>query len=269
MKQEIEALLKLLDGDSTTFDRLESSLTLLKGINSTIDKKIEQALLPLKNLRNLQEGDVIELTAENLPERDEKEKRRKRALLLLLKSIRELRSEIERVQKEWDRQKKGEQGGVESLGKIAAFAKGPFGIITLAAVLAVAGLLFLNKGRGQNQSSVASASPTPSPLTTPTPTPSPRTSPSPISGESILVITYDGAKIPLSQLAVRTGPDCTNSPDEAPHYHAANGHYVTALDGTQIDDPGGCAFGKVSETKVEEISSPENASPAQSGQTVF
>lgn len=269
MKQKIEALLKLLDGDSTTFDKLESSLTLLKGINSTVDEKIDQTLLYLKNLRNLQEGDVIELTVENLPEKDEKDKKRKRAILFLLKSTRELRSEIERVGREWDSQKRGEQSSSESLSKILAFAKGPFGVITLAAVFAAAGLLFLNNGKGQTQLSVASALPTPSPVTTPTPTPSARTSPSPVSGERIQVITFDGAKIPLSQLAVRTGPDCTNSPSEVSHYHAANGHYVTALDGGQINDPGGCAFGKVNETQVEEVSVPENASPAQSGPAAF
>lgn len=272
LRQKIEAAVKVLNGESTTFDKLESALALVKGANPNIDKKLDRVLFHLSNLRNLQEGDVVELTLANLPERDEKEKKRKKAILFLLRSIRELRSEIERVQKELSREERGEQTSTQTLGNTFAFAKGPFGIITLVAVGVVVAALFLNRGQSQKSTAI-SVFPTPSPVVaTPSPAPataSPRVSPSPVSGGKVKVITFDGKKVPLSQLEVLTGPDCTNSPSEAPHYHAANGQYVTSVDGTQINDPGGCAFGKVSETAVEEISPSNDASQVQFERTVF
>lgn len=271
LRQKVEAAAKVLNGESTTFDKLESALTLLKGASPNVDKKLDRVLFHLSNLRNLQEGDIVELTLASLPERDEKEKKRKKARLILLRAIGELRSEIERVQKDLSKEERGEQTSTQTLGNTFAFAKGPFGIITLVAVGVVATLLFLNRGKSE-KSAIISVSPTPSPaVATPSPvsqTPSPR-SPSPVAGGKIQVITFDGKKVPLSQLDVLTGPDCTNSPSEAPHYHAANSQYVTSLDGTQINDPGGCAFGKVSETAVEEISPSEDASQVQFDRTVF
>lgn len=272
LRQKIEAFGKVLNGESTTFDKLESALALLKGASPNIDKQLDRVLLHLANLRNLQEGDIVELTLANLPERDEKEKKRKKAILFLLRSIRELRSEIERVQKELSRGERGEQTSTQTLGNTFAFAKGPFGIITLVAFGVVVAALFLNRGQPQKSTTI-SVSPMSSPaVATPSPvsaTSSPRVSPSPVDGGKVKVITFDDEKIPLSQLDVRTGPDCTNSPSEAPHYHAVNGHYVTSVDGTQINDPGGCAFGKVSETAVEEISPSGDASQVQFDRTVF
>lgn len=272
LRQKVEAFGKVLSGESTTFDKLESALALLKGASPNIDKKLDKVLFHLSNLRNIQEGDIVELTLANLPERNEKEKKRKKAILFLLRSIREFRSEIEKVQKELSRSERGEQTSTQTLSNTFAFAKGPFGIITLVAVGVIVAALFLNRGKSEKSIS-DSASSTPSPaVATPSPvsaTPSPRVSPSSVAGGKVKVITFDGKKVPLSQLDVLTGPDCTNSPTEAPHYHAANSHYVISVDGTQINDPGGCAFGKVSETAVEEISQSEDASQVQFDRTVF
>lgn len=270
LKEKLEALNKLLRQDSTTLDKVEQTVVLFKGVDSRLDSKIAQILQQLSNIKNLQEGDAVELVAENLPEGTEQEKKRKKALLLLLKSAKELQSEIERIKSEVDSVKKGEQSPAQAFSKTLAVAKGPFGIVTLIAAAAVFGLFFLSRGQTKTQSSaVVSPSATPSSIIFSTPSPSVQVSPSPTSGEKIQVITYDGAKIPLSQLAVRTGPDCTNSPTEAPHYHATNGQYVIAIDGSQINDPGGCAFGKVSETQVEEVSPQDSASQGEFHQTAF
>lgn len=272
LRQKVEAAVKVLNSESTTFDRLESALALLKGASPNIDKKLERVLFHLANLRNIQEGDFVELTLANLPERDEKEKKRKKALLFLLRAIRDLRSEIERFQKEFSREKRGEQASSQTLGNTLTFAKGPFGVFTLVAVGVVAAVLFLNRGKGEKPAAI-SASLAPSPVVaTPSPvlqTASPSILPSPVNSGKVKVITFEDKKIPLAQLEVLTGPDCTNSPTEAPHYHAANGHYVVAIDGTQINDPGGCAFGKVSETAVEELSPSDDASQVQFDRTVF
>lgn len=116
IREKLKAFDKITSGDSTTIDKVESLVTLLKGIDPRIDKKLADLPKQLSNLKNLQEGDVIELALE-----------------------------------------------------------------------------------------------------------------------------------------VRTGPDCTNSPQQAPHYHAKNGQFVRATDGTIIQDPGSCAFGKVNEVQIEEL----------------
>lgn len=259
-REKIEALEKILGSDSTGLDRVESTVVLLRGYHPQVDKKLAQVARHLGTIRNLQEGNVVELSVERLPDGTQKEKRRKRAILFLLKSLRELKGEIERVKRELDRSEKGEQSGAESFGKIASFAKGPFGIITIGALVAAGGFLLVRGKTSQNQ--VVSVGPTPvavtspSPLAAQSPSPSPRVTPS--LRPRIRVILYNGRAIPLFELEVVTGPDCTNSPTEAAHYHAKNGQSVRSIDGTVIADPGGCAFGKVDGTQVQETEAPSS-----------
>lgn len=44
---------------------------------------------------------------------------------------------------------------------------------------------------------------------------------------------------------------------------------MIATDGTQINDPGACAFGKTSETRVEEIILEDNVSEGGFDRTAF
>lgn len=259
-REKILALERILSAESTTLDKVESVAALLKGYHPQVDEKLSQVSKHLTTLRNLQEGNVVEISAERLPEGTEKEKRRKRLVLLFLKSLRELKAEVERVGGEIDAREKGEQTGTESFGKIVALAKGPFGIISIVAIIVVGVLVFVKGSASRNQTppvqSSVNITSTPSPVATPTPTPLASPKQSPVQKEKVQAISYGGRKIPLSELEVRTGPDCTNSPTEAPHYHAKNGQFVRATDGTVIPDPGACAFGKVDETQVEGIEVP-------------
>ena len=137
LREKIDSAIRLLSEESTTLAKVERVLTLMHGVDSRIDKRLADINRALGTLKNVSEGDVVELTLENLPEETERDKKRKRAILFLLKSIKELRLEIERVREELSSGRSPEQEGAETLGKIAAYAKGPFGIITLLAVIVV------------------------------------------------------------------------------------------------------------------------------------
>ena len=134
--------------DSTTFEKFERVRTLIQGINPAIDKALTSCSTAIGKLKKLQEGEVIELTLEALPEETDKEKRRKKAILLLLSSWRNLRSEVKRVMALYGSGKAdGKMTAQEhagTLAKIFAFAKGPFGLVTVAAALIAGVLILLN-----------------------------------------------------------------------------------------------------------------------------
>lgn len=241
-KQKIEAAYKLLSEESTTLEKFDSASKLLIGINPKIDKNLQTCSKVLLGIENIQSGEVIDLFVKNFPENTPEEKRRKKAILLFIKYWKDLRNEVSRIKGELDEykgQEKSVQQQITSFGKIAAFAKGPFGIITLAALIIATSLVFLGRN-GQPKS------------TTENQTQSPLVSAKP----KIQVITFNGKKIPLSELTARTGPDCKTGSVETEHYHAKNGQFTKALDGTQISDPGACAYGKVEGTNIEEIQTP-------------
>lgn len=256
-QKRILAAEKLLTAQSTTLEKFESIRTLITGTNPKVDRALANCSKAFSTIENLQRGDLVKLTAENLPAETSEEKKRKKAILLLIRSWRELQSEIERIKRKLDAKSREEQTGAETTGQIAAFAKGPFGLITLAAIIIVAawGLL----GQRQPQTTVLtgttvsspslSPSPSPAPAPTPTPSPSPATTPKP----KTKVIVFEGKKIPLTELVTASGPECTNSPQEAPHYHAKNPQAARALDGTVVADPGGCGYGKVTQVPIEEV----------------
>jgi hypothetical protein len=176
---------------------------------------------------------VIELSAEHLPERNEKEKKRKKALLLLIQSWTQLKNEVERVRAELGQTPQNNSLGENAVhtGKIIKFAKGPFGIITLAAVIIVASSLVLNRSKNSQPKIINNAN---TQTTAPT--------------SAVKYIIFSGKKLPVNQLHIGNGPDCAGG--GVPHYHALNESYVTALDGTQVPDPGVCGYGKVSEVQV-------------------
>lgn len=150
-KEKIDAVLQLLLDDNTSVVKFEKIRILIKGINPGIDKALESCSKGIKTLNRLQAGDVIELTAANLPEETVEQKKRKKALLLLISSWKNLKSEVARVQKLLhDQNTHGKVTGGEKMataGKIVATSKGPFGLITALAVVVVgagAALAFLN-----------------------------------------------------------------------------------------------------------------------------
>lgn len=238
-QKRISAAEKLLAGESTTLERFESIRTLITGINPKVDQALTNCSKAFSTIENLQKGDLVELTAENLPAETSAEKKRKKAILLLIRSWKQLQTEIASVKRELDEQGRGEQSSTESAGQIAAFAKGPFGLITLAAAIIVVAWSLLGQRQPQTTVLTETTVSSPSPAATPNP--------------KIKVIVFEGKKIPLTELIVGTGPECTNSPQEAAHYHAKDHQAARALDGTMVGDPGGCGYGKVTQVPIEEV----------------
>ncbi len=139
-KSRLKAARELLRADTTTSEKLEEIEKLLHGINPKIDKTLLSAAAVLKKIEQVQEQAVIELTAERLPEKTEKQKKRKKYLLLFLKYWDDLKDEVERVRTELQ----SSDSNVVKGGKIAGLAKGPLGAITAVAAVIAGGLVLLN-----------------------------------------------------------------------------------------------------------------------------
>ncbi|HSW98120.1 MAG TPA: hypothetical protein VLF89_09920 [Candidatus Saccharimonadales bacterium] len=214
--KKLNAAFELLQGPALSYSTFHNVHILIKGLHPDIDKKLESCSKALIFIEKLQEGDVINLAAENLPEESEKEKKRKKALLFFVSNIKDLKNEIQRVDQQLSQTNGSTANNAWHIGQIITYAKGPVGIVTVAAVAIVVILTFVNK-------------------------------PAP-SNKSIQVITYKGHQIPLTQFVVGHGPDC-----DSPHYHAPNEATVTSLDGTILKDPGSCGFGKVKDTQVTTV----------------
>lgn len=230
-RKRIEAAYKILDQDSTSFEKFESARSLIQGINPHLDKLLESCSKELSKLQKLQKGEVIELSAEQLPEETEEEKKRKRILLLFIKNYKALRSEVKRMQKELENpEDKTSKEQWDTVSRIVAFAKGPFGIITAIAIIIVITVINRPQDKPQFQHPVIIA---------PTKT-------------KTKVIVFNGKKIALSELIIGQGAECLTDREQALHYHAKDHTMATALDGSKVLDPGGCGFGKVKETSVIE-----------------
>jgi len=221
-KARIEAAYKLLVQPGVTLDKFESVRTLVKGVNPGVDHFLETVSNNLSDYQRLTRGEIIELTAQHLPENTDEQKKRKKTLLVLLRSWNDLQNEVKRVRQEFGQTTN--QSQVSSWTKILAGAKGPLGMVTLAAVVIVFGYLIL-------KSKTATTMGTPNPKT------------------KVQVITFDAKQIPLNNLVVITGPHC----DNAPHYHAKDHVAALAIDGTLVPDQGDCGYGKTAQTKIEEV----------------
>jgi hypothetical protein len=230
---KFEAALKLLKAESTTKEKFESIRILLKDLNPKTDKLLSSISQTISKIENLEKGDLIQLSADNLPESSEEEKRRKKAILLLIKYWKGLEDEVARVKNELS----SNQGNVQKTGRLIRFVKGPFGIVTILAVVIVAGSVFINANKSNRQA-----------VSEQTPEAVGRT-----SAAKIKVIDVNGKKIPLDALTTGIGPECLTGSKEAYHYHAKDHTSAKSTDGSTVTDPGGCGFGKVDEVKIEEI----------------
>lgn len=258
-RERLKEASKLLVDQTSTAEKLDSLSIILKGINPKLDKALENCAQAISKIEKIQNSELVELTAESLPENTEEKRKRKRTILLFIKNWKSLRDEIERVRIELEGiQDGGEQSHgdkVETFGRITAFAKGPFGIITLIAVV-IAGVLIFVKSAQDNKNPVALLNSTPPPagdFVSPSVTPNPSSSVTVQAKKKVKVIAFKGKKIALDELRVGTGGDCTDMSGEVAHYHAKNNVTVKTTDNTIINDPGLCAFGKVNEVVVEEI----------------
>jgi len=243
-KKRIFAAHKLLTEKTTSRQKFESVRTLIKGLNLKVDKMLDEISKSLTKLEKLHKGEYIELTAEHLPEDTEERKKRKKYLLLFIRNWKGLKSEVERVKKEFEKGSQGTERKIQSGGKIVAFAKGPLGLITAIAVVAVIGFSVI--GRNNTDSNKKTSAPTEI---------LPASEETNLSKQKIKVIIFDGKQIPLSELMIGQGADCLGGNGQAEHYHPANHVSAKTLDGIEIADPNptGCGFGKVSETEILEV----------------
>lgn len=143
LRTQLEAAYTLLQGDTTTLEKFEKLKTLLLGINPSLDKKLLAAGASLNHLQAAFNADIIHLTGHALPELTPADKKRKKLLLLLIASWKSLKSEVAKVQGYYTQSVEGSGSTAASIAKTALFAKGPFGLITLAAVAIVGVGLFL------------------------------------------------------------------------------------------------------------------------------
>ncbi|MCL5435411.1 MAG: hypothetical protein M1405_03410 [Patescibacteria group bacterium] len=84
--QKILAANKLLLEETTTVEKIESVKQLLKNINPKIDKTLDLLTKSFSNLEKIHNLEIIELTAENLPQETEEQKKRKKRLLLFIRT---------------------------------------------------------------------------------------------------------------------------------------------------------------------------------------
>lgn len=136
LQKRIGAARELIFDTLISSGKLGSVRTLIAGINPSLDSMLERCEKEVSTIEKMYNGEVVLLGAENLPENTEEEKKRKKYLLLFLKSLKELRSEVERVQKELNA---GGEGNTSQLtgsrwARVFRVVKGTLGLTTLAAV---------------------------------------------------------------------------------------------------------------------------------------
>ena len=238
IKKRIFAANKLFSENTTTKEKFESVRSLVKGINPKLDKLLEETSISLAKLEKLQQGEYIELTTEHLPEDTEEKKKRKKELLLFIKNWKSLQDEVKRVEKEMDLKTKSTEEDIAKIGKIASGLKGPVGLITAFAVIIVIGLSVLGRKKSDSNTLPKDMSNTAKKAAS--------------SKEKIKVIIVENKQIPLTELTTSQGAECMDGREEASHYHAKDHIAAKALDGSTVNDPGGCGFGKVKEVEIFE-----------------
>ena len=129
----------LLLEPSTTHEKFISVRTLLEGINPKIDEALAGCDKLFSTFGKIESGDIVGLSADHLPENTEEQKRRKKYLLLFLANWNHLKKEVERVQAELAAAKEtsAPQEKASHWSRIFRLAKGPFGLVTAIAVVAV------------------------------------------------------------------------------------------------------------------------------------
>lgn len=240
-QQKMHAAYTLLSEPTTSREKFEHVRTLISGINPKVDDAISRCSSALSDYEKLQKGEVIDLTIEHLPEDTEENKKRKKALLAFLRAWKDLHSEIERIQKEFERSNNNARdssssGQIDTFGRILLHAKGPFGIITFLALIVVGTGAFISSN-------------------TPNPKQQPQVLPASTAGEGkrVKVIIFKDKQIALTELRTGIGSECDSQTNQFQHYHAKEADSAVAFDGTTIPDPGGCGYGKVDETKIVEV----------------
>ena len=146
-RKRLLAAEKLLQEDSTTIAKFNSIRKLIKGLDPKLDKTLTSASKALSQIEQIRQKKVIKLVAAALPAKTKQQKKRKKALLLFLKYWKQLKSEVKRVKGLMEKPPSPESNQsvhhATTATKIAAFAKGPLGVVTIAAAAIAAGLIAL------------------------------------------------------------------------------------------------------------------------------
>lgn len=137
LRAQLEAACVLMEGDTTTLEKIEKLKVLLSGINPTLDSKLDSIFKAYGHLKSSLQGDVIHLSLQGLPESSPAEKKRKKLLAIFITSWKSLKSEVARVQGYYDNVQSGAGSTAGSIAKTGLFAKGPFGLITGVAIVVV------------------------------------------------------------------------------------------------------------------------------------
>ncbi|MBU1088856.1 hypothetical protein KKA02_03195 [Patescibacteria group bacterium] len=152
--KRLESAHKLLISKKVSFQTIKDIKVLIKGINPKIDKLLTSCSKTFQTLKQVQKGQVVELSEKaikKLPAKSEKQKKRKKALLVFFKFWRQLRSEVKRVTKTYKSTTESKSPStvkklknILNIGKIFTLAKGPFGIVTILATATVGIKLLLS-----------------------------------------------------------------------------------------------------------------------------
>lgn len=124
----------LLNDETTTRAKLVALTTLLSGVHPKTDALLAECNKALTLVGKIEEGDVIHLSAEALPEGTEEEKKRKRALLLFLKNWKDLQGEVARIEAELNGMQPDASSQASTWSRIFAFSKGPLAFVAVVAV---------------------------------------------------------------------------------------------------------------------------------------
>lgn len=117
-------------------EKFDALRKLLKGTHPSIDSAFSQVAREWDKIIRIEQGDVIELVAHELPDHTEEEKKRKKRLLLFISLWKDLQKEVVRVKSELEKSsgEKPSQSKAQGWGNILAGAKGPLGLVTAVAV---------------------------------------------------------------------------------------------------------------------------------------
>lgn len=132
-KKRLNAAYGLLSESTTTLEKVRSLKALISGINPELDKKWAELDRYVSTIEHMESGEVIDLAIDSLPEVTEEQKKRKKVLVLFFKYWNDLKSEVQRVQNEFESQKQSGQGG-SVWARIFSASKGPLAIVTIIAV---------------------------------------------------------------------------------------------------------------------------------------
>lgn len=138
IREKILAASRLLAEDATTVDKAQQVKQLLQGLNPRLDRLATEAVKAISKIENIAQGDVVELSVDNLPEKTPERKKRKKYMLLFLKYRRQLQDEVARIEKELAADSgSSPTGRTAGWSRVIGWAKGPLGLITMLAAAIV------------------------------------------------------------------------------------------------------------------------------------